>query len=216
MRISKKLAAVLLVVAVTFGTMPFTAFAEDFDFSDDIIIDIPYEAAPLDTVLLYNKSYTSGYADGTFRPNEFLTIGELAEIFDNLYHDADYPDKDFNPDMNITRAEAATAIVLFKELSGSGEASFTDIQDHWAKSSIEILYAAGYINGYTDGTFKPDQNITRAEMVYLINAVEGRLNAFDTDNTFSDLTEDYWAYEAIMNAVNGYNIFPPIYETMIF
>ena len=81
-----------------------------------------------------------------------------------------YDDGSFKPDAKLTRAELAT--VVYNVLSNSGtlsdyevsKASFNDIQDHFAKASIETLAGIGLLKGYSDGSFKPDAYVTRAEV----------------------------------------------------
>jgi len=115
-----------------------------------------------------------------------------------------YEDGTFKPDQQVTRAEVATVIALIANLEEVGDATFTDIEGHWAAEFIKRLYAAGLISGYADGTFRPDQSITRAEMIIIVNLLEGRTNVYDKNNVFADVTEGHWAYAAIMNAANGY------------
>lgn len=78
--------------------------------------------------------------------------------------------------------------------------AFSDVSEsHWAKEPIRALSAAGYINGYTDGSFGPDNKITRAEFVTIINNVKA--NTKISSKTFSDLSADAWYYNAINSAV---------------
>lgn len=92
--------------------------------------------------------------------------------------------------------------------------SFVDIQDHWAKEQIKDFANKGYLNGYGDGTFRPDQSMTRAEFVKLINRVFGFTQGADVP--FSDMPSDLWSYNEVSIAVkegyiNGYpdNTFKP-------
>lgn len=91
---------------------------------------------------------------------------------------------------------------------------FSDIEGHWAKNQIEEFSTKGYINGYEDGTFKPDKSMTRAEFVKLINKFFGFTQG--TDVEFKDISKDLWSYNDISIAVkegyiNGYsdNTFKP-------
>ena len=121
-----------------------------------------------------------------------------------------YTDGTFRPGKNITRAEMATIIAKFADLTGTGS-SFTDIAGHWAKKNIETAVYNGWINGYTDGTFRPDRNITRAETVAMINRVLGR--GVDSAeqlasgmNTWSDnLDTGAWYYLHIQEASNNHS-----------
>jgi hypothetical protein len=84
-----------------------------------------------------------------------------------------YPDGTFRPDAPITRAEAATIIFNILNLVENEDAAniFLDsnMMPGWAKGIIGAVYEAGFILGYPDGTFRPDENITRAESVFMIN-----------------------------------------------
>ena len=78
-----------------------------------------------------------------------------------------YPDGTFRPDAYITRAEFATIAARFLSDVYGGTSMFTDISGHWAEDYINRAAAAGWINGYADGTFRPNAYITRAEAVTL-------------------------------------------------
>ena len=118
-----------------------------------------------------------------------------------------YPNGTFRPNNRITRAEFATIISKFAELKG-GNASFNDVRtNHWAKSYIDNAVAHGWMNGYPDGTFRPDQAITRAEVVNVINKlIERTPNKAQIDaevgNTpkFTDLAKTFWAYYDVIEA----------------
>ena len=120
-----------------------------------------------------------------------------------------YPDGEFKPGNNITRAEFAAIVSKFDNLSYSGENQFNDIEGHWAANYINSAALKGWINGYPDGSFHPDTYITRAEAVTLINAVLGRQVSKDgllpEAKYWSDNTQDKWYYEAIMEATNSHD-----------
>lgn len=119
-----------------------------------------------------------------------------------------YPDGTFRPDAAITRAELAAIASRFDELSG-GESRLTDISGHWAEDYINSAYSKGWVDGYPDGTFRPDQNITRAEVMTLVNRVLER--AVDIDGmledmvTWTDNQPDSWFYEAVQEATNSHD-----------
>ena len=119
-----------------------------------------------------------------------------------------YPDGTFRPDAAITRAELAAIASRFDELSG-GESRLTDISGHWAEDYINSAYSKGWVDGYPDGTFRPDQNITRAEVMTLVNRVLER--AVDIDGmledmiTWKDNQPDSWFYEAVQEATNSHD-----------
>ncbi len=119
-----------------------------------------------------------------------------------------YPDGSFKPENPITRAELAAIASKFDKLSAVQENSFTDIEGHWAIEYINSAAAKGWVKGYPDGTFKPDQYITRAEFVTLVNNVLGRKvhkdNILEGAKVFPDLLENMWYYEAMMEAINSH------------
>lgn len=83
----------------------------------------------------------------------------------------------------------------------------TDIDNHWAKSYIQEFLDKGYVNGYGDGTFRPDNSITRAEFIKIVNKVFG-FNQKSQDN-FKDVSKDKWYYDEVSIAkeagyINGY------------
>lgn len=80
-----------------------------------------------------------------------------------------YPDNTFRPDGKMTRAEFAKIIVTAEKLSETlKENKFTDISNHWAEEYISIMAANGMIQGYEDNTFKPNNEITYAEVVAIL------------------------------------------------
>ena len=84
-----------------------------------------------------------------------------------------YPDGTFKPNKPITRAEFAAIAARFDETQSGKSATFSDVIGHWAAKEIGIAYYNDWIKGYPDGTFKPDQNITRA--VYRRKLFNGKL-----------------------------------------
>lgn len=101
----------------------------------------------------------------------------------------------------MTRCQLCKVLVLALELEpGEGNGSFPDVQGHWAAPYIGALTQAGYIKGYTDGTFRPDRPVTRAELVALLNRIVGRANVAGTGVKFQDVGTDFWGYEDIQKA----------------
>ncbi len=116
-----------------------------------------------------------------------------------------YADDTFRGDEAITRAEFAALASRFSALVLVDENNFSDVSDeHWAAAYINSAVASGWISGYADGTFHPDQSITRAEAVTLVNHVTDRAllagNAPEDLNSYSDLSASHWAYCDIMEA----------------
>ncbi|WP_087065855.1 Ig-like domain-containing protein [Intestinibacillus massiliensis] len=99
-------------------------------------------------------------------------------------------------------AAVLAAVTLLGTLP-AGAAAVKDINGHWAQSTIQSWIDSGRISGYPDGTFKPDNKVTRAEMVKLVNNAFGFTSG--SSATFSDVKSDYWAYAEIQKGVgNGY------------
>jgi hypothetical protein len=105
-----------------------------------------------------------------------------------------YEDGSFKPNASVSRAEFASMVVRAFGIESKGSPSFSDTQDSWAAEAIEVLKALGAISGYGDGTFRPDLEITRAEMVTILSRLTSFLPA--KENRFSDVASN-WASEQI-------------------
>lgn len=191
-------------------------------------------------------SYLIGYSDGTVRPNGRITRAEVATIFfrlltddtrqrnwssennfsdvsaDKWYNNAvstlchmgvlgGYSDGTFRPNAPITRAEFAKIAVSFAQINGFSEYGyFTDVDSSdWYAPYVDAAKSVGLIEGYSDGSFKPENKITRAEACTIVNRVLGRkpsknnMKISDRIN-WPDCTTDDWFYEAIMEATNSH------------
>ena len=124
----------------------------------------------------------NGYQDGTFRPNE-----------------------------KITRAELVKIVASFEDVEATSENPFTDTNNHWAKAYIDLATENGWINGYEDNTFKPDQPITRAETMAVVNRVLQRLPRSVDDLLLDMITwpdnmdETAWYYLYVQEATNSHD-----------
>lgn len=179
-----------------------------------------------------HKSYISGYDDNTFRPDGNITRAETAAMlyrvltntksgesisFSDIKESAwyyesvtamskagiinGYTDGTFRPDNPITRAEFVTMIMQNKTLTEFDKIPFTDVKsDLWSAKYIYSAYKAKYIDGYEDNTFKPDNPITRAEAVKIINSVLDRNDYRNEKNPFGDVSQNHWAYKQILEA----------------
>lgn len=122
-----------------------------------------------------------------------------------------YPDGTFQPDAPVTRAEFAAIAARFDEKSARTTASFRDIYGHWAERYISRSAELGWIRGYTDNTFRPDQSITRAEAMALINRVlnrnpESKDDLLRSMNIFNDnLDTAKWYYLDVQEAANSHD-----------
>ena len=121
-----------------------------------------------------------------------------------------YEDGSFKPNAPISRAEFAAIAARFDPDGDKTPASFSDVTSHWAKDEISIAANHGWIKGYEDGSFKPDQKITRAETMTLVNRVLNRLPEAKDDlhkdmKTWVDnMDETAWYYLAVQEATNSH------------
>lgn len=116
--------------------------------------------------LLISKGLLTGYADGTFRP-----------------------------DAGLTRAEAIKVITTHMGLDGQAS-KFTDVSGaHWANKYIGAAAGAGLMNGYSDGTFRPNEKISRSELAALITRAFKLTGTGNT--TFKDVKKEAWYYNSI-------------------
>lgn len=122
-----------------------------------------------------------------------------------------YDDGTFGPNRPITRAEFATIAARFDTDPYYGDDKFTDISGHWAQNYINKAANNGWINGYDDGTFKPDQYIVRSEAMTLINRLLYRLVENDGLNTrdmvkwIDNSNPNMWYYANVQEATNSHH-----------
>ena len=122
-----------------------------------------------------------------------------------------YPDGLFHGTDNITRAEFAAICARFDKNTKDTKADFSDISGHWAELDIAIAANNGWIMGYPDGTFRPNQTITRAEAMALINRVlaripEGPQDLLDDMKTWPDnMNTGKWYYIPVQEATNSHD-----------
>lgn len=116
----------------------------------------------------------------------------------------------FRPNEAITRAELAAMLAKFSETTGAAN-YFNDVSArYWAANAIAICAKLGWINGYPDGSFRPDRNVTRAELMAMINRATGRApksaDAFLPGmKTWIDNTADKWYYLDVQEATNSHS-----------
>jgi len=171
-------AAMIFYRLFNFRERNIVALAQRGQFHRDTYSDVPRDAWFFEAVrTLYNEQIIRGYPDNTFRPNQPITRGELAVMaarFDGLY-------------------------------SETRERIFSDVEHGtWSAGYIHGAAEVGWVRGYPDGTFRPTNPITRAEVVTLINRVlEQTLHRDDVPygvNPFNDLVSSHWAYGDIIEA----------------
>ena len=190
-----------------------------------------------------HKQYMAGYPDGSVRPERSLTRAEIAALLSRLevgdddivttiqadYSDIEggwyekyinyvtehgimngYPDGTFRPNDFVSRAELSKMIATL-DIDNDAIAPFIDIEGHWAEPSIDKIYGNGRIDGYEDGTFKPDQDMTRAEAAKILNSFydrgvdeEGLANVENPEELtqFTDLNKEHWGYYELIEATN--------------
>ena len=153
-----------------------------------------------------NSTKSNSYADvdrGAWYNHAVSTLGAMGIVKGDTHGK-------FNPNASITRAEFAAIAARFDDKANTTAADFSDIASHWAKNEISAASNNGWINGYPDGTFKPDNHITRAEAMTLVNRVLKRL-----PETRDDLRDDMikwsdnsdasqWFYLAVQEATNSH------------
>ena len=185
--------------------------------------------------------YLYGYEDKTVRPEGNITRAEAAALIARLagldmsdkskpnfpdtpsrwYNsainiavkmDLMFADKDgnFRPNEAITRAEFARAL-YFVDKKNDKVAPFADVKGHVYEDAINQAYGNGRINGYPDGTFRPDAKIQRAEVARILNqyanrgtTLEGMAGVAKNLIQFTDITPSHWAYCEVMEAANNH------------
>ena len=191
-----------------------------------------------------HKAYIFGYPDGTVRPNGKITRAEAAAMLARLldieaYGSADapsfpdtpsswynkainavvqrgimqgYPDGTFRPNSPITRAEFTKMIAVIDN-KPYGTAPFADVIGHWAERPIGAEHEAKRITGYPDGTFRPDNHITRCEAAVILNKIFERnfdaMSLIKCKNPqmikyFTDLDASFWGYNDMVEATNDH------------
>ncbi|MGG1518166.1 S-layer homology domain-containing protein [Paenibacillus oryzisoli] len=185
----------------------------------------------LDLKVESHTPYMEGYTNGTFGPDKMITRAEMATILSRVivkdanakdinYRDvpADYwaavgitevtvmelmngyPDGTFAPDKPITRAEMAS-LAAAQITGGTTGKGFTDTANHWANEAIAKVQGAGIMQGYEDGSFLPEQYISRAEAVTMINRMLGRKSGGELEvSPWSDVPKTHWAFADILEA----------------
>ncbi|MCU6710242.1 cadherin-like beta sandwich domain-containing protein [Paenibacillus sp. J5C_2022] len=182
-----------------------------------------------------HEPYMKGYPDGEFKPDRGISRAELAVVLSRIIPEgksvrdipdlADltprfwasnaidkalqqgwmkgYSDGTFKADRFVTRAEMAQAVYNIKaaELEESGDIGFTDIDGHWGRVAVKSIASQGWMTGDSNGQFRPNDYITRAEAVTLFNGLLGR-NPEQTSQKprWSDVGSDHWAYMDVMEA----------------
>lgn len=159
----------------------------------------------LDQDVPITVSFTDVAADAWYSKavNTLASLGIVDGIGDNHYA----------PERAITRAEFTVIAMRFAHLDTSGENIFSDVTaDAWYYDYVVGSIQYGWINGYEDGTFRPNNTITRSEVTAIVNRMLGRSadkvfvdRHADELTQFSDVPGSYWAYYEIMEAANAHD-----------
>lgn len=153
-------------------------------------------------------SFTRRMSNGTFKDvNAKNWFYEPVETLYNIGLLEGKSKDSFAPNAPISRAEFAVLAARFQNLKYTSGKVFSDVEKgHWAYSYINAASEAGWIQGYPDGTFRPDKEITRTETVTLVNSMINRtvtrekLKALNVRNPYNDLAESFWGYTDLMEA----------------
>ncbi len=149
-----------------------------------------------------NKTYTSNFSDVNSSDwyNNYVCFLSEQGIING------YTDGTFKPNANITRAELVALVAKALKIKGNYTNYFSDTAGMWASNSISAINSFGWIKGYTDGTFKPNANITRAETTVFLNAVLGRtpvsVSVSESKKVFNDISPNDWFYSSVIEAAN--------------
>lgn len=183
-----------------------------------------------------HKAYMSGIGDGRFGPENAITRAQVAQVIYGLLEEkpadasasfSDVSEKhwarqaisaigtlgimggnkgNFMPDKPITRAELTVVLSNCFELE-KGSCTFPDVENHWAYDFIAAVQTKGWISGYPNGNFGPNDTLTRAQFVCVMNsALERKGDGFAADKDkqeFSDVPKTYWAFEQIAEAADS-------------
>ncbi|MBB6446056.1 C40 family peptidase [Bacillus benzoevorans] len=150
----------------------------------------------------------------TAAPGEFLDVSTASPTYPAIKTLTTagiiqgFSDSTFHPEENVTRAQAAVIINRVLKKQASSSAGFGDVADSkWYAADVAAIKEAGIINGFADGTFRPDANMTRAEMAVILQ------RAFNLPvqaaSTYSDIPSTYWAHDAIvtMASIDSTSVF---------
>ena len=156
----------------------------------------------------YYKTNSSSYSDvarGDWYNTYVATLENAGVIVDTRTNGK------FRPNDAITRAELASMIAQFAGLESASAAKFNDVGSrYWAAEEIAIAAKMGWINGYPDGSFRPDRNVTRAELMAMVNRALGRTPKSADDllsgmKTWRDNANvNAWYYLDVQEATNDH------------
>ncbi|MGE7916294.1 S-layer homology domain-containing protein [Lysinibacillus xylanilyticus] len=160
-------------------------------------------------ILGYTDDQTVDYAPFNDTPSNHYAAGAIAFVKERGIMNGDM-NGNFRASENITRAQMATVVANYKQLQiEEGVAiTFNDTKGHWAQWIIEANRTAGIINGREDGSFAPNEHLTRAQAVVMMNRMfeRGPLNGVTTPS-FPDAKAKHWAFKEIEEAAKSHSYF---------
>ncbi len=189
----------------------------------------------------HHRAYMIGYDTGLFGPESNITRAEVAQVFYNLllehkndlsvqfsdvtaqawYYNAvaeltksgvirGYEDGTFRPDQAITRAEFTAIAARFAKISTDRTVDFSDVSvNMWYYDAVRTAISYGWVTGYEDGTFRPEQSIARGETATTVNRMLARipdLNAINqgAGTRFADVGSGYWGFYEVTKATTNH------------
>lgn len=163
----------------------------------------------LDRALIYGETIKIEAKDekGAISKLEYKVTKNAVETVKAISYIKGYPDGTFRPQANVTRAEAAQMFATLlnggANFGTSSATRFSDASDNWFSKAVNYVVAKGLISGYPDGTFKPNESITRAEFAQMISGYVKNEKKSTTD--FQDV-KDHWAKDAIDKLYGNKNV----------
>ncbi|MFD1887280.1 S-layer homology domain-containing protein [Paenibacillus wenxiniae] len=153
--------------------------------------------------LIGSNTQTTGELDFKDIPNAYWAASGIGLVQQQGWMKG-YPDGTFQPGQALTRAELASLIARWKELdsTNASTSAANDIPGNWAASDINKVVAAGLMKGFPDGQFYPNQPVTRAEIVTVLNRIQTNTppESVKGSSNWADVTPQHWAYAAISKA----------------
>ena len=163
----------------------------------------------LDRALIYGETIKIEAKDesGNISKLEYKVTKNAVETVKAISYIKGYPDGTFRPQANVTRAEAAQMFATLlnggANFGTSSATRFSDASDDWFSKAVNYVVAKGLISGYPDGTFKPNESITRAEFAQMISGYVKNEKKSTTE--FQDV-KDHWAKDAIDKLYGNKNV----------
>ena len=163
----------------------------------------------LDRALIYGETIKIEAKDekGAISKLDYKVTKNAVETVKAISYIKGYPDGTFRPQANVTRAEAAQMFATLlnggANFGTSSATRFSDASDDWFSKAVNYVVAKGLISGYPDGTFKPNESITRAEFAQMISGYVKNEKKSTTD--FQDV-KDHWAKDAIDKLYGNKNV----------